>query len=403
MAFLDKAGLEHLWAQIINQLNTKEDLDSKTTVISSSSTNAQYPGAKAVYDFVTANIPDTSTFATTTDLTNGTITVKNAINAEEAAHAAWANGTNNADYATAAGKAGKDGDGNVIKTTYATKVQLSDGSVTKIGNVLTIGGATYDGSAAVNAGRRSWYGVCPTTGNQPAKEVNEIPDFVLETGAKVSVRFTHENIASSPTLNVNSTGAKSIRNSRTEVGTLTYRWFAGQVVDFIYDGTYWLLQQPVVGTETYYGVSRVADLTLNNAPSSNPSFYAPTSYGTSNQIVIGAGASANPKWFTLPGKNGGTGSPLSTDLSASKTGYVVLPYNSTYDFVINYGITKSNTSLTFGYQFNSLLFALAGTDHTSDHLSQRSHITALSTTGITFGSNANVWIRYIVGGLRSHS
>ena len=50
MAFLDKIGLEHLWAQIVNQLNTKEDLDNKTTVISETSTDAQYPSAKAVYD-----------------------------------------------------------------------------------------------------------------------------------------------------------------------------------------------------------------------------------------------------------------------------------------------------------------------------------------------------------------
>ena len=52
MAFLDKIGLEHLWAQIVNQLNTKEDLDNKTTVISETSTDAQYPSAKAVYDSI---------------------------------------------------------------------------------------------------------------------------------------------------------------------------------------------------------------------------------------------------------------------------------------------------------------------------------------------------------------
>ena len=156
MAFLDKAGLEHLWAQIINQLNTKENLDNKTTIISETSTNAQYPGAKAVYDFVTANIPDTSTFA--------------------------------------------------------TKAQLSDGSVTKIGNALKVGTVTYNGSAVVNAGRRSWYGTCATSAATSAKVVNDCSDFVLETGAKISVRFTYENSAGSPTLNVNGTGAKSIRN-----------------------------------------------------------------------------------------------------------------------------------------------------------------------------------------------
>ena len=176
---------------------------------------------------------------------------------------------------------------------------LKDGTVTKIGNVLKVGGETYNGSAAVNAGRRSWYGVCPTTGNQPAKEVNDIPDFVLETGAKVSVRFTYENIASSPTLNINSTGAKSIRNSRTDVGTLTYRWYPGQVVDFIYDGTYWLLQQPVVATTTYYGASKVASLTLNGSPNATPSFYAPTSAGNSGQFLRSNGSGA-PTWVDTP-------------------------------------------------------------------------------------------------------
>ena len=243
MAFLDKVGLEHLWAQIMNQLNTKENLDDKTTVISETSTNAQYPGAKAEYDFVTANIPDTSTFA--------------------------------------------------------TKTQLSDGSVTKIGNVLKAGTAMYNGSAVVNAGRRSWYGTCTTAMATSAKEVNDIHDFVLETGAKVSVRFTYANSTSSPTLNVNGTGAKSIRNSNSAAGTLTYRWYPYQVVDFVYDGTYWLLQQPVVATTDYYGASKVESLTLNGFLNAAPSFYAPTTAGTSGYLLKSNGGSA-PTWVDTP-------------------------------------------------------------------------------------------------------
>lgn len=220
MAFLDKTGLEHLWAQIVNQLNTKEDLDSKTTIISETSTNVQYPGAKAVYDFVTANIPDTSTFA--------------------------------------------------------TKAQLSDGSVTKIGNALKVGGATYDGSAAVNAGRRSWYGTCETDEAISAKVVSDCTGFVLETGAKVSIKFKYANSASAPKLNVNGTGEKFIRISNSYAGTLAYHWYAYQVVDFVYDGTYWILQQPWFASTTYYGLSKVESLFLNGSPNATPSFYAPT-------------------------------------------------------------------------------------------------------------------------------
>lgn len=135
MAFLDKAGLEHLWAQIMNQLNTKEDLDSKTTVISETSTNDQYPGAKAVYDFVNANIPDTSTFAKITDLTGYAKTNDLETGAIVPQYSATCGTAVEAENAT------KDGSGNVITTTYATKTQLSDGSVTKIGT-STVGSST---------------------------------------------------------------------------------------------------------------------------------------------------------------------------------------------------------------------------------------------------------------------
>lgn len=293
MAFLDKTGLEHLWAQIMNQLNTKENLDSKTTIISETSTNAQYPGAKAVYDFVTANIPDTSTFAKITDLTGYAKTNDLETGAIVPQYSATCGAAVEAEKAT------KDGSGNVITTTYAAKTQLSDGSVTKIGNALKVGTATYDGSAAVNAGRRSWYGTCETPAARTAKVVNDCQDFVLETGAKVSIRFAYTNSAGSPTLNVNGTGAKSIYNSNGTEGTLTYRWYPGQVVDFIYDGTYWLLQQPVVATTDYYGASKVESLTLNGFSNAAPSFYAPTNAGTSGYLLKSNGGSA-PTWVDTP-------------------------------------------------------------------------------------------------------
>ncbi|MGN1077749.1 MAG: hypothetical protein ACI4ST_04475 [Candidatus Gallimonas sp.] len=166
-------------------------------------------------------------------------------------------------------------------------------------NPLTIGGETYNGSAAVNAGRRSWYGTCATAAATSAKEVSDCTGFVLETGAKVSVRFTYANSASSPTLNVNGTGAKSIRNSNSSAGTLTYRWYPYQVVDFVYDGTYWILQQPYVGTTTYYGTSKVSSLTLNGSPNATPSFYAPQSAGTSGYFLMSNG-SGEPSWSNKP-------------------------------------------------------------------------------------------------------
>jgi hypothetical protein len=86
------------------------------------------------------------------------------------------------------------------------------------------------------------YGVCSTAANTAAKTVT-VPVFTLETGATVIVKFTYANSASSPTLNVNSTGAKAIKiygTTAASTGTTTTGWVAGAVQMFTYDGTNWI-------------------------------------------------------------------------------------------------------------------------------------------------------------------
>lgn len=91
------------------------------------------------------------------------------------------------------------------------------------------------------------YGVCSTGGSTAAKTVTV--DFsgtlTLFTGLKVSVKFSNANTAASPTLNVNSTGAKAIYFSGS---ALAGSWLANAVVDFVYDGTNWVMQTPAIDT-----------------------------------------------------------------------------------------------------------------------------------------------------------
>lgn len=81
------------------------------------------------------------------------------------------------------------------------------------------------------------YGTCDTDAATAAKTVT-VDEFVLETQARVTVKFTYANSAASPTLNVNSTGAKAIRWRGAALPSTQY-WAADQVIDFVYDGTYW--------------------------------------------------------------------------------------------------------------------------------------------------------------------
>lgn len=88
------------------------------------------------------------------------------------------------------------------------------------------------------------YGVCSTAAGTAAKTVTTTSaKFSLATGAIVAVKFTNANTNAAPTLNINSTGAKSIKRAGTtaiSTSVTNPAWVAGAVVIFIYDGTNWI-------------------------------------------------------------------------------------------------------------------------------------------------------------------
>lgn len=80
------------------------------------------------------------------------------------------------------------------------------------------------------------YLTCSTSAATAAKTVSK-SGFVLKAGAAVNIRFTYANTASSPTLNVNGTGAKPIYRKGKAVRAADI--FQYGVYCFVYDGAYW--------------------------------------------------------------------------------------------------------------------------------------------------------------------
>lgn len=81
------------------------------------------------------------------------------------------------------------------------------------------------------------YGTCGTAAGTAAKVVTCDNFDALITGVTIHVKMTNANTAASPTLNVNGTGAKSVRFIS---GIAECYWSAGEVISFTYDGTNWL-------------------------------------------------------------------------------------------------------------------------------------------------------------------
>ena len=177
-----------------------------------------------------------------TDLSNGTSTYGDAICS-----------TNISGIKHDVDKANKSITDKVWESDITTKINQYDGStVSTIRDRVTsteqnISGITsrvsdVESSVTDEANqRKATYGTCDTGAETAAKAVT-CENFELHAGSTISVKFTNTNTTASPTLNVNSTGAKAIKSyTGQDLTEGEYKWAAGSVYDFIYDGQYWRL------------------------------------------------------------------------------------------------------------------------------------------------------------------
>lgn len=127
-----------------------------------------------------------------------------------------------------------------------TNVSGNAGSATKLQTIRKVDGVNFDGSADI-----THYGTCSTAAGTAAKTVT-LNGFNLATGAKVAVKFTVTNTAANPTLNVNGTGAKSIKYRGAAISTDALA--ANRIYEFIYDGTDYVFVGDInTDTNTTYG------------------------------------------------------------------------------------------------------------------------------------------------------
>lgn len=139
------------------------------------------------------------------------------------------------------------------------------------------------------------YSVCTTAAATVTKTVS-ITNFKLVTGVKVVVKFTYTNIASSPKLNVGGTGAKLIMHKG--FGVPKNYLSAGNVYEFVYDGSYWqLIGDNECGTDVYNVTGDISKTTINstNYPGIKSFRFAPMTYSnltikcTSSCEFVGTG------------------------------------------------------------------------------------------------------------------
>ena len=142
-----------------------------------------------------------------------------------------------------------------VSQTYATKTSIPT-KTSDLDNDSDFATESYaDGKASAaesnaiaDAQKKiaSQFATSSTNAETAAKTATITPSvtgWALYSGAKITVKFTNNNTATTPTLNVNSTGAKTIKTyAGAALSETEYKWKAGDAIDFVYDGTYWRIQ-----------------------------------------------------------------------------------------------------------------------------------------------------------------
>lgn len=151
--------------------------------------------------------------------------------------------------------------GGIPKTDLASTVQTSLGKAdtavqpSDLSTVATSG--NYNDLSNKPTIPKYYHGTSTTAAATRLKVV-ECEGFVLEEGATISVTFTNaQTYNGSPQLNVNGTGAIVVQYKQGTAG-IRYMWSVGEIIDFTYNGEYWVCHGRALATTSYYGVTKLA-------------------------------------------------------------------------------------------------------------------------------------------------
>ena len=199
------------------------------------------------------------------------------------------------------------------------------------------------------------YAVCGDSPSISDRRVS-ITNFKLVTGARVLVKFSYPyaSTATTVTLNVNGTGAKTIK-LRDAVPSTTNTWESNEIVEFLYDGSYW-----VAISSDKQGVSnKPSVITVGSSTTTRYCDFKCT--GTNDQTVIQNAINtltAGGKIILLEGTyNFSNGIAHKNDVVIEGQGKGITIINETFPQMIS---KMSNTSATLAIKNMSINFAVKG-------------------------------------------
>lgn len=221
---------------------------------------------------------------------------------------------------------------NVYATKFTGALAGNAGTATKWQTARNINGMLVRGDA-----NRTNYGTCSTAAATAAKTV-DCTGFELVTGAEITVKFTVDNAAANPTLNVNGTRARPIyyRGSPIATGYLA----AGRVYTFRYDGA----RYELVGDVNTDSDTKVTQA-VTTANAEYPLLLAPNGQTTNatTTAYFDSGVTLNPSTNTIAANISGSAAKVANALTVKANGTQLYTYNGSVAKTIN---IKAGSNIT---------------------------------------------------------
>lgn len=192
------------------------------------------------------------------------------------------------------------------------------------------------------------YATCSTTAATAAKvaTLSGNTNWALTAGAIVAIKFTETNTADNPTININSTGAKSVVYGTAAITTsnLSYAGYASRVILYMYDGTNYVFLGWSYDANSDTKVTQ-ANTTADTTYNVLLSYGAASTSSVTNTVKKSANLKFNPSTKTLTVANVSGNASSATKLATARK-INGIAFDGTADIVVPSSVNIGIITLT---------------------------------------------------------
>lgn len=126
-------------------------------------------------------------------------------------------------------------------------------------------GFDADGNPVAQGDSGTYYALCSSAASSVVKEIT-IPNFTLVSGVRVIIAFVYSHTATSMGLSINGGDTIGVA-AYGSIYPTSGLWRAGEAIEFVYNGSNWIMVKGGIASTIYYGYTKLSSSTSDTSTS----------------------------------------------------------------------------------------------------------------------------------------